>query len=57
MFFFGKTEFLGQNPNIPLDRSRQEPWMGGVDGPTGVYLFEHRHEPSERRLAIHVVGE
>jgi hypothetical protein len=35
MFFFGKTQLLGQDPNIPLDRSRQDPWMGGVDGPTG----------------------
>jgi hypothetical protein len=35
MFFFGKTQFLGQDPNIPLDRARKEPWMGTVDAPTG----------------------
>ena len=23
----------------------------------GIYLFEHRREPSERRIAMHVVGE
>jgi secondary thiamine-phosphate synthase enzyme len=23
----------------------------------GIYLFEHRHEPSTRRIALHLIGE
>jgi secondary thiamine-phosphate synthase enzyme len=23
----------------------------------GIYLFEHRHRPHERRIALHVIGE
>jgi thiamine phosphate synthase YjbQ (UPF0047 family) len=23
----------------------------------GIYLFEHRHEPHERSIALHLIGE
>ena len=23
----------------------------------GIYLFEHRHEPHEREIALHVIGD
>ena len=38
--------------NIPIDdgRMRLGRWQG-------IYLFEHRREPSPRELALHLVGE
>jgi secondary thiamine-phosphate synthase enzyme len=46
-----RTALTGVHLSIPVNDGRMAlgTWQG-------IYLFEHRHRPHEREVAVHVIG-